>query len=77
MAWSDTTANSIEQEVGPQARVIIWAAKQKTRVDGTYEIHFGKRYYGHNIWYVNGWIDGQTKGQPWDFKSTQENANCG
>lgn len=75
-SWLDTTTDEIRQDVGPRARVIIYAAKQRSRVSGTYELHFRSRYKGHYYWYVNGSVDGQTKGQPWDIRSEQVRADC-
>ncbi|MFJ8959802.1 hypothetical protein ACIRG5_10460 [Lentzea sp. NPDC102401] len=75
-SWSDTTANEIRQDVGAYAKVNIYLAKQKSKVSGTWEIHFGSTYYGHYYWYVNGSVTGQVAGQPWDVKSVQATANC-
>ena len=75
--WSSTTTDTIEQEVPSHSKINIFAAKQKSRINGNFELHFKKRYYGHYIWYsASGWIDGQTLGQPWDFKTQQVAPNC-
>ena len=44
---SDTT--SIDVPAGHIGR--IWHSRQMERVNGQYELHFGKRFYGHYIWY--------------------------
>lgn len=75
-SWSDTKADEIRQDVGPRARVIIYASKQRSRISGTYELHFGHRYKGHYYWYVNGQVEGQTRGQPWDIRAEQVRADC-
>lgn len=76
--WSsqDTTADEIRQDVGPRSRVDIYVSKQKSRVSGTWEMHFGRPYYGHYYWYVNGQVEGQTKGQPWHMYAQPVKAKC-
>jgi len=74
--WNDTTSDELRQDVGPRSRVIIYASKLRSRVSGTYELHFGSRYKGHYYWYVNGQVEGQTRGQPWDMSSEQVRASC-
>lgn len=74
--WSDGTGDEVRQDVGPHSAVRIWASKESTRVTGTWEIHFGYRYQGHYIRYVNGSVTGQVAGQGWDFRSEQTPAKC-
>ncbi|MBP2478546.1 hypothetical protein JOF53_007418 [Crossiella equi] len=76
--WSmqETTADELRQDVGKKSRVMIYATKQQAQVNGTWELHFGKRYYGHYYWYVSGQATGQIKGQPWDLRAEQVKANC-
>jgi hypothetical protein len=74
--WNDTTVDEIRQDVGPRSRVLIYAAKVRSRVSGTYELRFGSRYKGHYYWYVNGQVEGQTRGQPWDMTAEQVRASC-
>lgn len=75
-SWSDTQADETQQEVSPHTAVQVMVAPMKTKIKGTYELHFGKRYYGHYYWYVNGTIDGQTKGHAWDVKPKSVNPSC-
>ncbi|AZZ55953.1 hypothetical protein C5E08_08715 [Rathayibacter iranicus] len=74
--WTDTRGDEIRQDIGPRGAVNIWAAKQSTRVAGTWEIHFGSRYFGHYIWYVDGSVTGQVVGQGWEFRTEQVPADC-
>lgn len=74
--WNDSAVDEVRQDLGPRSRVIVWASKERSRVSGTFELHFSSRYKGHYYWYVPGTIDGQTKGQPWDFKTEQVRADC-
>lgn len=73
---SDTTTDETRQDVAPHSAVNIWVSKEKTRIRGTWEIHFGRRYFGHYYWYSHGTVEGQTQGQPWKFSSTQAHTNC-
>ncbi|MDX3662271.1 hypothetical protein PV646_33625 [Streptomyces sp. ID05-26A] len=75
-SFSETKTDEVRQEIKPRKKVNIFASKQKSRVNGTWEIHFGKRYYGHYYWYVNGSVDGQTKDQAWDIRAEEVNAVC-
>ncbi|MGW6445226.1 hypothetical protein [Lentzea sp. NPDC055074] len=75
-SFSETKTDEVRQEIKPRKKVNIFASKQKSRVNGTWEIHFGSRYYGHYYWYVNGSVDGQTKGQAWDIRAEEVNAVC-
>ncbi|WP_146077032.1 hypothetical protein [Rathayibacter rathayi] len=74
--WTNSAGDEVRQDIGPHSAVTIWASKQSTRVNGTWEIHFGHRYQGHYIWYVNGSITGQVSGQGWDFRSVPTRARC-
>ncbi|SMD22023.1 hypothetical protein [Lentzea albidocapillata] len=75
-SWSETQADEIRQEVGPRSRVDIYVSKQQARVAGTWEMQFEDRWYGHYYWYVDGQVEGQTRGQPWDMQAEQRGANC-
>lgn len=75
-SWSDTQADEVQQEVAPHSGVNVYVAPMKTKINGTYELHFGKRYYGHYYWYVHGAIDGQTKGHAWDVRTESARPNC-
>jgi hypothetical protein len=75
-SWEETKVDEIRQDVGKKARVDIFVVKAQARVNGTWELHFGSRYYGHYYWYVNGQVSGQTKGQPWNIRAEQRKASC-
>ncbi|MFE0022758.1 hypothetical protein [Amycolatopsis sp. NPDC059021] len=75
--WSSTKADEIRQDVGPRQAVNIYAAPMRTKVRGTYELHFGSPYYGHYYWYVNNVeIDGPDSNPAWDTRAESTNANC-
>jgi hypothetical protein len=48
---TDTESNTLNIPAGYKGWIERGTAKQQAK--GWYEIHFGKRYYGHYIWYVN------------------------
>ncbi|EKX68214.1 hypothetical protein Sipo8835_25710 [Streptomyces ipomoeae] len=48
---TDTESHTINIPSGSKGWIERGTSKQKAK--GWYEIHFGKRYYGHYIWYVN------------------------
>jgi hypothetical protein len=48
---TDTESDTVNIPAGYKGWIERGTAKQKAT--GWYEIHFGKRYYGHYIWYVN------------------------
>ncbi|MEU6255394.1 hypothetical protein [Streptomyces sp. NPDC047043] len=48
---TDTESNTVNVPAGYKGWIERGTAKQQAT--GWYEIHFGKRYYGHYIWYVN------------------------
>lgn len=75
-AWTDSKADEVRQDIGPRSRVIVYVAKQRSQVRGTYEIHFGNRYKGHYYWYASGQVEGQTEGQPWDIATEQVRVSC-
>ncbi|WP_245267001.1 hypothetical protein [Saccharomonospora piscinae] len=68
-SWSTSKADEIRHELGPYQAVDIFAAPMREQVTGTYEMHFGDRYYGHYYWYVhNVTIDGPSSQPAWDVK---------
>ncbi|MEU6231045.1 hypothetical protein [Streptomyces sp. NPDC047042] len=48
---TNTDSKGINVRPGYKGWVVRGEAKQKAK--GWYEFHFGKRYYGHYIWYIN------------------------
>ena len=48
---TDTESNTVNIPAGYKGWIERGTAKQQAK--GWYEIHFGKRFYGHYIWYVN------------------------
>ncbi|MFE3851693.1 hypothetical protein ACFXPN_11165 [Streptomyces griseorubiginosus] len=54
-SWStshtDAESNTVNIPAGHKGWIERGTAKQKAT--GWHEIHFGSRYYGHYIWYVN------------------------
>jgi len=48
---TETEETTVRAPAGHKAWINHGPAKQRAK--GWYEIHFGKRYYGHYIWYVN------------------------
>jgi hypothetical protein len=52
--WTDTKTDSDTTTLTIPAGYLgtVSHARQMERVTGTYELHFGKRFYGHYFWYV-------------------------
>ncbi|MEU6350225.1 hypothetical protein ABZ896_12940 [Streptomyces sp. NPDC047072] len=48
---TDTESNTVNVPPGYKGWLERGTAKQQAK--GWYELHFGKRYYGHYIWYIN------------------------
>jgi hypothetical protein len=51
VSHTDTESNTINIPAGYKGWIERGTSKQEAT--GWYEIHFGKRFYGHYIWYVN------------------------
>jgi hypothetical protein len=51
VSHTDTESNTLNIPAGSKGWIERGTSKQQAT--GWYEIHFGKRYYGHYIWYVN------------------------
>lgn len=51
--WSHTVTRTDTLTTPPWSVGQIFHAPQMQRVTGTYELHFGKKFYGHYYWYVN------------------------
>ncbi|QUQ63731.1 hypothetical protein [Kutzneria sp. CA-103260] len=75
-SFTDTRGDEVQATVNPHTAVRAYAAPSKAKVKGTYELHFGSRYYGHYYWYVNGEVDGQTEGQAWETTVDPAQVNC-
>ncbi|WP_329223465.1 hypothetical protein OG352_38980 [Streptomyces sp. NBC_01485] len=50
VSHTDTESNTIHIPAGYKGWIERGTSKQQAK--GWYELHFGKRYYGHYIWYV-------------------------
>ncbi|GDY32874.1 hypothetical protein [Gandjariella thermophila] len=50
--WSHTETRTDNMTVQPWHIGEVFHTPQMQRVRGTYELHFGKRFYGHYFWYV-------------------------
>ena len=52
--WTETTtdSDSTAMNIPPGFIGRVRHARQMERVKGQYELHFGKRFYGHYYWYV-------------------------
>ncbi|MGW4215286.1 hypothetical protein ACWEIJ_45445 [Lentzea sp. NPDC004789] len=75
--WTDSQSDEYRAELKPRTKKVLYASKLKTKVSGTWELNFKKRYKGHYIWYVSGGeVAGQTKGSPWDITAKEEKASC-
>ncbi|SFB31129.1 hypothetical protein SAMN05216266_10846 [Amycolatopsis marina] len=76
-SWTTSKADEIRHELGPYQAVDIFAAPMRQKVRGTYEMHFGDRYYGHYYWYVhNVVIDGPDSNPAWDVKVQETSTDC-
>ncbi|KKM47002.1 hypothetical protein VT73_00875 [Rathayibacter toxicus] len=73
---TDTKSDEIRQDVKPHSAVNLYISKEKTRIRGRWEMHFGYRYYGHYYWYIHDTIEGQLKGQAWNMRSVNTNPHC-
>ncbi|MEV5850436.1 hypothetical protein AB0M32_51640 [Streptomyces sp. NPDC051985] len=81
---TDTESDTLNIPAGSKGWIERGTSKQQAT--GWYEIHFGKRYYGHYIWYINNYkssgydVDNSSKGYI-NFKdtrmtSTEFNQHC-
>ncbi|MFF4276813.1 hypothetical protein [Streptomyces sp. NPDC001536] len=48
---TDTVTDTVNVPAGYKGWIERGTSKQQAK--GWYELHFGKRYYGHYIWYIN------------------------
>ena len=87
--WTTSHTDSETDTVNVPAGYVGWLERgtSKQQARGQYEIHFGKRYYGHYIWYINNYLEsGYNADNPHksyiNFKdrpmtSTERKAHCG
>ena len=64
--WGSTDTTTRTTNVMVEAGQKGWLMRQTAmqRVKGTYELHFGKRFYGHYYWYVPFTVTGPAPDQP-------------
>ncbi|WLW50297.1 hypothetical protein [Streptomyces sp. YU58] len=82
---TDSETKTLNVRPGYKGWLQRGTAKQKAK--GWYELHFGKRYYGHYIWYINnyeaaGWDQDHPQNGYVNFKDTvmtsgERAAHCG
>lgn len=75
--WSSTKADELRQDVGPYSAINVYAGPMKTKVRGTYELHFPYKYRGHYYWYVdNVEVEGPANNTAWDTRTEARPASC-
>ncbi|MFF7472341.1 hypothetical protein [Streptomyces sp. NPDC008092] len=65
VSHTDTESNTVNIPSGYKGWIERGTGKQQAK--GWYELHFGKRYYGHYIWYI---YDYQQSGYDSDHQNT-------
>ncbi|WP_405814449.1 hypothetical protein OG241_07555 [Streptomyces sp. NBC_01390] len=88
-SWTASHTDSETKTVNVRPGWKGWLERgtSKQKATGWYELHFGKRYYGHYIWYINnyqaaGWDQDHPKNGYVNFKdklmtSGERAAHCG
>lgn len=61
---SNTTTRTTDVRVDAGQKAWLTRATPMQKITGTYELHFGYRFYGHYYWYVPFTIDGPAPNQP-------------
>lgn len=74
--WSSTKTDKVQAEVSPRRAINVFSAPMKQTVRGTYELHFGYKYYGHYYWYVRNVEVTGPADDSWDTRVEGANANC-
>ncbi|WP_229698671.1 hypothetical protein [Wenjunlia tyrosinilytica] len=75
--WEKGKTDRMLQELSPKRAVNIFVAPVRQSVRGTYELHFGYRYYGHYYWYVrNVEVNGPADSGAINLITEKTPANC-
>ncbi|KKM47001.1 hypothetical protein VT73_00870 [Rathayibacter toxicus] len=73
---SESKSDEIRMEAKPHTGAKIYIGKEKTRIRGHWEMHFGSRFYGHYYWYLHDTVEGQMKGQAWKIRTVAAQPHC-